>query len=269
MSGRIDVDTVLHAALRQVNVERENESVDLHGPHPEEVRRAQAKAREWYLAESLFGAPSNSRGPVKTTVKDEVVNALVSKAKDELVNKVKEHSGLPEALMVKAGIMTIECALKNLEEGKELHASLVRTCAYLATCGVCIESLPDGFLAAKIAEVPREYRPAPGSARLPWPRGADLAHTALLARPDAAEIKRAFNESCREGQRLALVSARCPEELDLLLRRDEVRKRYESDPAFRVGFDSARWALENRKDEELRSNLGILDRSGLSVQCRG
>lgn len=269
MSGRVDSDAVLHAALRQVNVERENEKVDLHGPHPNEVRRAQAEARAWYLSDTVLGMRSKSYGPAKAFVEGGVVDSLVAEAKRRLVDKVEKHSGKLEGLMVQAGIMTIECALKTIEEGYELRASLVRTCAYLATCGICIESLPDGFLAAKIAEVPPEYRPAPGSARLPWPRGADLAHTAILARPDAAEIKRAFNESCREGQRIALTSARCPEELDILLRRADVQKRYENDPAFRVGFDSARWALENHKDDELRSNLGIFDRVNLSVSCRG
>jgi len=270
MSGRIDGDAVLHAALRQVNVELENENVDLNGPTPAQVRRAHAEAREWYVTDTLIGRFVQNYGVYKPAVAGETGENIIGKGKKKLLEEAEKHLPQPLPFMVEAGIMTIECALNTVREGKEMHAALVRTCAYLATCGVCIDSLPDGFLAAKIAEVPREYRPAPGSTRLPWPRGADLAHTALLAHPDAAAIKRAFNDACREGQRAALEGgARCAEELDLLLRRDDVRQRYERDPAFRVGFDSARWALENRKDDELRSNLGIFDRVAVSIPCRG
>ncbi len=269
MSGRIDGEAVLHAALRQVNVEDENEHVDLTGPMPAEVRRAHAEARAWYLADNTVGRLVPHYDVLKTVVTGDVEGLVVGRAKTHVYDNLKSRMGMP-SFIVQAGVVTIEAAIISVKEGQELHAALVRSCAYLATCGVCIESLPDGFLAAKIAEVPREYRPAPGSTRLPWPQGADRAHTALLAMPNAAEVKRAFNDACREGQRIALAGgARFPEELDLLLRREDVKKRYEQDPAFRVGFDSARWALANRKADELRSNLGILDRVEVGIQCRG
>lgn len=270
MSGRIDGDGVLHAALRQVNVESEDENVDLNGPMPAAVRRAHAEARAWYLADNTLGRFMPRYDVLKASVTGDMTGLVVGRAKSKVMDTVNNRLGTSASFFVQAGIATIEAAINSVKEGQELHASLVRSCAYLATCGICLESLPDGFLAAKIAEVPREYRPAASSARLPWPQGADRAHTALLAMPNAAEIRRAFNDACREGQRAALAGgARFPEELDLLLRREDIRTRYEEDPAFRVGFDSARWALGNHKADELRSNLGIFNRADVGIQCRG
>lgn len=267
MSGRIDNDAVLHAALRQVNVELENEHVDLHGKMPAEVHADHAKARAEHFADTTVGKLVPKYEYFKAAVTGDFAGLAMDKAKAAALHVFEKKVGpIPPAVLV--GVETIDAALKTIKEGKEIHESLVRVNGYLATAGLCMGALPDGFLAAKIFEVPAEYRPSANSARLPWPQGADRAHTALLGLP--TEIQLAFKQACREGQCVALQGgARYPEDVDLLLRREDVRKRYEQDPAFRVGFDSARWALENKKADALRSNLGIINRSDSIIDYRG
>lgn len=267
MSGRIDNDAVLHAVLRQLNVELENEHVILHGKMPGEVHADHAKARAEHLADISLGKIVPSYDEIKAAVNGDIAGLIVKKTKAAAVQALEKRVG-PVPPPVLAGIATIQAALKTIQEGKEIHESLVRVNGYLATAALCGESMPDGFIAAKNAAIPSQYRPDRFSFRSGVPRGAEVALTALNRMPD--EVKEAFFASCREGQVVALTGgARHPEEVDLLLRRDDIRQRYETDTAFRVGFDSARWALEHKKADTLRSKLGILDRSEAAIPHRG
>lgn len=268
MSGRnvFNSDAVLHSALRQVNVELENEHVNLHGKMPAQVHADHKAARREHLLDMALSPIVPRYGVAKAVVTGDIKGLVIDKAEAQGLKALNQRIG-PVSLLVRAGLETIDAALKNMKEGKEIHESLVRVNAYLVAGRICSDSMPDGFIPQKVKEVPSEYKPARGSAVAPWPDGAEKAFMAIHQMPNYAEVKLAFADACREGQRAALDrGARHPEELDLLLRNDaDLRRRYETDTPFRVGFDSARWALERGKADEIRSNLNLIERPALAV----
>lgn len=158
--------------------------------------------------------------------------------------------------------MTFECTLFAIREGDEIRHARVRASAYGATMVLCQDALPEKFVEAKTADFyDKQLRKANGG-REDMTYGTKLVSTKLLDREDAATVKAAFLEACRDGQRIALEgSPKTVAELDAVLRRKpDMLKRYVEDLAFRVGFDSARWALENGKADEMRATLAIIER---------
>lgn len=262
MDRRVNSDGVLHDALRKTYVEFESEEVKLHGKLPRQVDAEQEAKRQKFEKE---------KAPMHATLK-----ALGTANYDELtvgtvVTDVVKTVELAMTEVPKAAAQAAYATLANVAraiwEKDDIHASHVRAAAYGATMLLCEDLLPEGFSRATIPALWDKYAGKPGNPD-EMTRGAYLVADHLRKNP---ESKAALFNECREGQLSILRrGARHPDEVNFLFARDPaLKRRYEQDTAFRLGVDSARWALENGRADELRSNLGILERPPIpNLACR-
>lgn len=257
----IDSNAVLKGALRQTNVEPEKDDVDLYGLLPKQLEAKHKGDKADFLIGQLPFAPS-----AKTVFEADPLDLAKDQALDEAESRAFPKFLDPATLAFKVGKFTLQCNFFNIKEGEEIRHSLVRASAYGATMEMAKEALPEQFIQDKTGEFYDSKLLKASGGRTEMLRGTELLVRNLNKRQDATAVREAFIDACRDGQRAALESgAKDPSELAVMLRRKpDVLKRYTEDPAFRVGFDSARWALEHGKADELRNKLNLIERPMLA-----
>lgn len=258
----IDTNAVLKGALRQTHVEPEKDDVDLYGLLPKQLEAKHKNEKANFFLEQI-PLVSVAKAGFKGDVVGLAESQLTSKAEDQILPKLSNTAGL----IFRVGKFTLQCNWFNIKEGQEIRHSLVRASAYGATMEMAKETLPEQFIKDKTVEFYDSTLLEASGGRTEMLRGTELLLSNLSKRKDAVAVRDAFVDACRDGQRVALESgAKDPSELLVMLqRKPDVLKRYTEDPAFRVGFDSARWALENGKADEIRSKLNLIERPALAV----
>lgn len=252
----IDTNAVLKGALRRMNVEIEKDDVNLHGLLPKQLEAKHRGDKAEYLLEQIPQlAPS-----IKQFENGEV--AIKGDTGSLLFDALTERLPNPLSFAYKATKFTLECNWFNIREGEEIRHALVRASAYGASMELCKEALPEQFIKDRTEDFYNSKLLSANNGRTDMLYGTTRVLRNLTSREDADEIRAAFLSACRDGQRAALEGgASHPSELlALLQRRPETHKRYIEDPAFRVGFDSARWALERGRADEIRESLNIIER---------
>lgn len=256
-----DVNSILKTALRQTNVEMEKDDVDLYGLLPKQVEAKHKQDKVDFFIEQLPFA-SMHKAPFGEDPVAMATDQILGEAEQRLLPKSTD----PLTVAFKIGKFTLQCAWFSKREGDEIRHSLVRASAYGATMQMAKEALPAQFIKDKTVEFYDSKLLKASGGRTDMLYGTERLLMNLMGRKDAADIRKAFVDSCKDGQRAALESgAKQPAELVALLqRKPDIRKRYMEDLAFRAGFDSARWALENGKADDLRQSLNIIERPVLA-----
>jgi hypothetical protein len=237
MGERIDTDALLHRAMETNHLEDPEHPVKLEGPMFRAERAEQEREH---------------------SLREFVVHEVVSHG----LAKFALHSlGYVAEAIVSAGVATIECAFKTVEEGEVLNAAVKREYAVGACLALCVDALPAGYRASVAQGFVARGVASPGAAQV---------YAALQAQPNADGIRAGIQGNCRDGQQYALAKG-IGTSADLataLQQNPEFAGRYEGDLAFKLGADSVIWAAAHGELDTVRSQLPLVPQAR-AVEVRG
>jgi hypothetical protein len=220
MGDRIETDVLLHDAMVANHLENTDDKVNLEGAlyHATAAKQREEHGQFWM---NMFMSAA--------------VHLVGEDAMHVALHHVDKPFVKPGPAIVMAGYETISKNVETINEGDELKEGIKREYGVGACVMLCQTALPPGFQADVYDQFFKKGEASPG---------AVAVYQTIMSQPGAEATRDGFVANCKDGQRYALDRHILTQD-DLktaLLQNPELRNRYRTDLAFKLGVDSVIWA---------------------------